>query len=112
MRTFGPVAMFWPVVRSAGARVWRRSFAAADPTMVDPRRVPSSRRAKNTGGAAASPKDRARRWVRPELPAEIAYRGVTTAGELRHASFKRPREQEWVAEAPRVGAPRPEPPST
>jgi bifunctional non-homologous end joining protein LigD len=27
-------------------------------------------------------------WVRPELKAEIAYRGMTTAGELRHASFK------------------------
>jgi bifunctional non-homologous end joining protein LigD len=27
-------------------------------------------------------------WVRPDLQAEIAYRGVTTAGELRHASFK------------------------
>jgi bifunctional non-homologous end joining protein LigD len=27
-------------------------------------------------------------WVRPNLQAEIAYRGVTTAGELRHASFK------------------------
>ena len=27
-------------------------------------------------------------WVVPDLEAEIAYRGVTTAGELRHASFK------------------------
>lgn len=27
-------------------------------------------------------------WVRPDLRAEIAYRGVTTTGELRHASFK------------------------
>jgi bifunctional non-homologous end joining protein LigD len=27
-------------------------------------------------------------WVRPDLQAEIAYRGVTTAGELRHASFR------------------------
>ena len=27
-------------------------------------------------------------WVTPDLKAEIAYRGVTTAGELRHASFK------------------------
>ncbi len=27
-------------------------------------------------------------WVRPDLQAEIAYRGITTAGELRHASFK------------------------
>ena len=27
-------------------------------------------------------------WVAPDLRAEIAYRGVTTAGELRHASFK------------------------
>ncbi len=27
-------------------------------------------------------------WVSPDLRAEIAYRGVTTAGELRHASFK------------------------
>lgn len=27
-------------------------------------------------------------WVAPDLQAEIAYRGVTTAGELRHASFK------------------------
>jgi bifunctional non-homologous end joining protein LigD len=28
-------------------------------------------------------------WTRPELRAEVAYRGFTTAGELRHASFKR-----------------------
>jgi bifunctional non-homologous end joining protein LigD len=27
-------------------------------------------------------------WVRPELQAEIAYRGTTTSGELRHPSFK------------------------
>lgn len=27
-------------------------------------------------------------WVRPKLKAEIAYRGLTTGGELRHASFK------------------------
>jgi bifunctional non-homologous end joining protein LigD len=27
-------------------------------------------------------------WIRPDLQAEIAYRGTTTAGELRHASFK------------------------
>ena len=27
-------------------------------------------------------------WVTPDLRAEIAYRGTTTAGELRHASFK------------------------
>ena len=27
-------------------------------------------------------------WVSPDLRAEIAYRSVTTAGELRHASFK------------------------
>ena len=27
-------------------------------------------------------------WVRPDLRAEIAYRGLTSAGELRHASFK------------------------
>jgi bifunctional non-homologous end joining protein LigD len=27
-------------------------------------------------------------WVRPKLQAEIAYRGLTTARELRHASFK------------------------
>jgi hypothetical protein len=27
-------------------------------------------------------------WVRPELRALIAYRGVTAGGELRTASFK------------------------
>ena len=27
-------------------------------------------------------------WVLPDLRDEIAYRGTTTAGELRHASFK------------------------
>ncbi len=27
-------------------------------------------------------------WVRPDLQAEIVYRGVTGSGELRHASFK------------------------
>jgi bifunctional non-homologous end joining protein LigD len=38
--------------------------------------------------AAAWPKVKGAIWVRPELHAEIAYRGFTTAGELRHASFK------------------------
>jgi ATP-dependent DNA ligase len=32
--------------------------------------------------------------VRPELRAEVAYRGFTTAGELRRASFKGLREEE------------------
>jgi bifunctional non-homologous end joining protein LigD len=27
-------------------------------------------------------------WTAPTLHAEIAYRGFTSAGELRHASFK------------------------
>jgi bifunctional non-homologous end joining protein LigD len=27
-------------------------------------------------------------WGRPELIAEVNYRGLTTTGELRHASFK------------------------
>ncbi len=27
-------------------------------------------------------------WMRPELSAEVNYRGLTTSGELRHASFK------------------------
>ena len=27
-------------------------------------------------------------WVSPDLRALIAYRGLTTSGELRHASFK------------------------
>ena len=27
-------------------------------------------------------------WDTPDLPAEIAYRGLTTTGELRHASFR------------------------
>ena len=27
-------------------------------------------------------------WVSPDLRAQVAYRGVTIAGELRHASFK------------------------
>jgi bifunctional non-homologous end joining protein LigD len=31
-------------------------------------------------------------WTRPELRAEVAYRGLTTNGELRHASFKGLRE--------------------
>jgi bifunctional non-homologous end joining protein LigD len=33
-------------------------------------------------------------WVRPGLQAEIAYGGFTTAGELRHASFKGLRDDE------------------
>jgi bifunctional non-homologous end joining protein LigD len=33
-------------------------------------------------------------WVRPELRVEVAYRGWTTAGELRHASFKGTLEQD------------------
>ena len=31
-------------------------------------------------------------WMRPELRAEVNYRGLTTTGELRHASFKGLRE--------------------
>ena len=27
-------------------------------------------------------------WTRPELVAEVNYRGLTATGELRHASFK------------------------
>jgi bifunctional non-homologous end joining protein LigD len=27
-------------------------------------------------------------WTHPELIAEVSYRGLTTIGELRHASFK------------------------
>lgn len=27
-------------------------------------------------------------WAAPDLRAAVAYRGITTAGELRHASFK------------------------
>jgi bifunctional non-homologous end joining protein LigD len=38
--------------------------------------------------------DGAEFWVRPELSAVVAYRGFTTAGELRHASFKGLREEE------------------
>jgi hypothetical protein len=37
---------------------------------------------------------RHRKANRTELRAEIAYRGFTTAGELRHASFNWPREDE------------------
>jgi bifunctional non-homologous end joining protein LigD len=33
-------------------------------------------------------------WVRPDLQAQVAHRGFTTAGELRHASFKRLRDDE------------------
>jgi bifunctional non-homologous end joining protein LigD len=33
-------------------------------------------------------------WVRPELRADVAYRGFTTFGELRHASFKGLRDDE------------------
>jgi bifunctional non-homologous end joining protein LigD len=33
-------------------------------------------------------------WVTPELQAQVAYRGFTTAGELRHASFKGLRDDE------------------
>jgi bifunctional non-homologous end joining protein LigD len=31
-------------------------------------------------------------WTRPALRAEVNYRGLTTTGELRHASFKGLRE--------------------
>ncbi|WP_236846844.1 MULTISPECIES: ATP dependent DNA ligase [unclassified Bosea (in: a-proteobacteria)] len=31
-------------------------------------------------------------WVKPELAAEIAYRGWTHDEKLRHASFKGPRD--------------------
>jgi bifunctional non-homologous end joining protein LigD len=33
-------------------------------------------------------------WVRPDVEAQVAYRGFTTAGELRHASFKGLRDDE------------------
>jgi bifunctional non-homologous end joining protein LigD len=44
--------------------------------------------------AVASLKVKGAVWVRPELQAQVAYRGFTTAGELRHASFKGLRDDE------------------
>jgi bifunctional non-homologous end joining protein LigD len=44
--------------------------------------------------AVASLKVKGAVWVRPELYAVVAYRGFTTAGELRHASFKGLRDDE------------------
>ena len=38
--------------------------------------------------AVAGLKVKGAMWVAPDLWAEIAYRGLTTAGELRHASVK------------------------
>ncbi len=38
--------------------------------------------------AVAGLKGKGAVWVTPDLKARIAYRGLTTAGELRHASFK------------------------
>jgi bifunctional non-homologous end joining protein LigD len=43
---------------------------------------------------AAWPKVKGAVWVRPELYANVAYRAFTTAGELRHASFKGLRDDE------------------
>jgi bifunctional non-homologous end joining protein LigD len=43
---------------------------------------------------AAWPKLKGAVWVRPELHAVVAYRGFTTEGELRHASFKGLRDDE------------------
>jgi bifunctional non-homologous end joining protein LigD len=43
---------------------------------------------------AAWPKVKGAVWVRPELYAVVADRGFTTAGELRHASFKGLRDDE------------------
>jgi bifunctional non-homologous end joining protein LigD len=34
-------------------------------------------------------------WTRPELRAEVNYRGLTLTGQLRHASFKRLRDDLW-----------------
>ena len=38
--------------------------------------------------AVAGLKSKGAIWVAPDLKARVAYRGLTTAGELRHASFK------------------------
>ena len=39
-------------------------------------------------------------WVMPDLRAEVAYREVTTAGELRHASFKGLADQRGKGQQP------------
>jgi bifunctional non-homologous end joining protein LigD len=44
--------------------------------------------------AVAALKVKGALWVRPGLYANVAYRGFTTAGELRHASFKGLRDDE------------------
>jgi bifunctional non-homologous end joining protein LigD len=36
----------------------------------------------------AGPKGKGSVWVAPNFKADVAYRGLTMAGELRHASFK------------------------
>jgi bifunctional non-homologous end joining protein LigD len=40
-------------------------------------------------------------WVRPELVAEVEYRGWTTDDQLRHASFKGLREDKDPREVTR-----------
>jgi bifunctional non-homologous end joining protein LigD len=65
-------------------RRFRTGFSDAVATMLrgrlDPLATPKC--------AVAGLKTEGAVWVRPDLQAEIAYHGVPTAGELRHASFK------------------------
>jgi len=55
---------------------------------ASPKRLPRLDKLKAQRCAVPGLKVSGAVWVTPDLKAEIAYRGVTTAGELRHASFK------------------------
>jgi bifunctional non-homologous end joining protein LigD len=59
-------------------------FSAATMRMLRERLDPLAQKAS----PVAKLKGRSAVWMRPEHCAVVAYRGFTTAGELRHASYK------------------------
>src|SRR5262245_25639843 len=69
-------------------RCWHRLFCGRQPGVTAPARRNAERQ---SAGAWHS---RATVWVRPELVAEIEYRGWTENELLRHPSFKGLREDE------------------